>query len=116
MIRTGNDYRDSLNDGREIWIGGERVDDPCTHPQFKPVIDIRARIYDMQHDPKTQEAMTYEEQGERFAIGLRLPYEKQDWQDKREAVDLVMHDIGGVVTLYRPHPEPGERRVRVPER
>lgn len=98
MIRTGDEYRASLNDGRQIWINGERVEDPCTHPQFKPVIDVRARIYDMQHDAKTQEAMTYEEQGERFAIGLRLPYEQQDWQDKRDAVDLVMNDVGGVVT------------------
>ncbi len=98
MIRTGDEYRESLNDGRQIWIGGEKVDNPCTHPQMKPVIDVRARIYDMQHDPKTQAAMTYEEQGERFAIGLRLPYEKQDWQDKRDAVDLVADDVGGVVT------------------
>lgn len=25
MIRTGDEYRDSLRDGREIWIDGERV-------------------------------------------------------------------------------------------
>ncbi|WP_299848481.1 4-hydroxyphenylacetate 3-hydroxylase family protein [uncultured Roseovarius sp.] len=98
MIRTGDEYRASLNDGRQIWINGEKVDDPCAHPQIKPVIDVRARIYDMQHDAKTQDAMTYEEQGERFAIGLRLPFEQQDWQDKRDAVDLVMNDVGGVVT------------------
>lgn len=98
MIRTGDEYRESLNDGRQIWIGGERVDDPCNHPQFKPVIDVRARIYDMQHDSATQDAMTYEEQGERYAIGLRLPYEQKDWQDKRDAVDLVAKDVGGVVT------------------
>ncbi|MGB7322791.1 MAG: 4-hydroxyphenylacetate 3-hydroxylase family protein [Albidovulum sp.] len=98
MIRTGDEYRASLQDGREIWINGEKVGDPCIHPQFKPVIDVRARIYDMQHDPATQAAMTYEEDGERFAIGSRLPYEQKDWQDKRDAVDLVMNDIGGVVT------------------
>lgn len=98
MIRTGDEYRASLQDGREIWINGEKVGDPCIHPQFKPVIDVRARIYDMQHDPATQAAMTYEEDGERFAVGSRLPYEQKDWQDKRDAVDLVMNDIGGVVT------------------
>jgi 4-hydroxyphenylacetate 3-monooxygenase len=52
----------------------------------------------MQHEPATRDSMTYEEDGERFAIGLRLPYEQKDWDDKRKAVDLVMHDIGGVVT------------------
>ena len=98
MIRTGEEYRSSLDDGREVWINGERVEDICSHPQLKPVIDVRSRIYDMQHDPDTQKQTTYEENGERFAIGLRLPYEKKDWQDKRDAVDLVMHDIGGVVT------------------
>ena len=98
MIRTGEDYRDSIKDGRDVWINGARVDNLCGHPQLKPIIDVRARIYDMQHASETQEAMTYEDAGERFAIGLRLPFEKQDWQDKRDAVDLVTRDIGGVVT------------------
>ena len=98
MIRTGEEYRNSLDDGREVWISGKKVTDICLHPQLKPVIDVRARIYDMQHDPATQEHTTYKENKERFAIGLRLPYEKKNWEDKRKAVDLVMHDIGGVVT------------------
>ena len=98
MIRTGNEYRASLDDGREVWMNGEKVKDVCTHPQLKPVIDVRARIYDMQHAPSTKEQTAYQENGEDFAIGLRLPYEPKDWEDKRKAVDLVMHDIGGIVT------------------
>ena len=98
MIRTGNEYRQALRDGREVWINGEKVRDVTTHPSFKPVVDIRARIYDMQHEPATRDVMTYEEKGERFAIGLRLPFEQKDWSDKRTAVDAVTHEIGGVVT------------------
>ncbi len=98
MIKTGEQYRDSIRDGREVWINGERVEDVPNHPAFKPVIDARARIYDMQHEATTQDVMTYEEEGERFAIGSRLPYEQKDWEDKRRAVDHVMHDLGGVVT------------------
>ena len=79
-------------------MNGGKVKDVCTHPQLKPVIDVRARIYDMQHDPSTKDQTTYQENGEDFAIGLRLPYEPKDWEDKRKAVDLVMHDIGGIVT------------------
>ena len=59
MIRTGDEYRESIRDGREVWINGERVDDVPTHPAFKPIVDIRARIYDMAHDPATREVMTY---------------------------------------------------------
>ncbi len=38
MLRTGDDYRQSLRDGREVWIEGERVDDVTTHAAFKPTI------------------------------------------------------------------------------
>ena len=69
MIRNGNEYRESIRDGREVHINGERVRDVTTHPSFKPLVDIRARIYDMAHDPKTRDLMTYEEGGERSPIG-----------------------------------------------
>ncbi|HET7095104.1 MAG TPA: 4-hydroxyphenylacetate 3-hydroxylase N-terminal domain-containing protein, partial [Thermomicrobiales bacterium] len=38
------------------------------------------------------------ETGERFAIGPKLPRTQDDWRAKRRAVDLVLDDIGGVVT------------------
>ena len=61
--------------------------DVTSHPMFKPLVDIRARIYDMQHEPATRDVMTYEENGERFAIGLKLPFKQQDWTDKRRSID-----------------------------
>ena len=99
MIRTSAEYRDSLRDNREIHINGERVRDVTTHPAFKPVVDIRARIYDMQHDPATAPMMTVEgDDGDTNAIGNALPHTQDDWWAKRRATDLVMEDIGGVVT------------------
>jgi 4-hydroxyphenylacetate 3-monooxygenase len=100
MIRTGDEYRESIRDGREVWINGERVKDVTTHPAFKPIVDVRAHIYDMAHDAETQEAMSYvdPETGERNCIANRLPYEQQDWIDKRNAADLVMDHARGVVT------------------
>ena len=50
MIRTGQDYRDSIRGTRDVYINGEKVADVTTHPQFKPLVDIRARIYDMARD------------------------------------------------------------------
>ena len=79
MLRTGEEYRESIRDGREVYINGEKVEDVPTHPAFKPLVDIRARIYDMQHDPETRDVMTYEEDGERFSTGLKLPRTQHDW-------------------------------------
>src|SRR6202789_1791524 len=99
MIRTGDEYRQSIRDGREVYLNGERIEDVVTHPAFKPLVDIRARIYDMAHDPDTRSVMTYTDaHGEAHAIGLKLPHTQQDWWDKRRATDAVMNDIGGVVT------------------
>jgi len=98
MIRTGRQYIDSIRDGREVYLNGERVKDVSRHPAFKPLIDIRARIYDMQHDPATRDIMTYDDAGERNAIANKPPVCQQDWWDKRAAVDAVLSDVGGVVT------------------
>ena len=98
MIRTGNDYRASLRDGREVWMNGERVEDVTTHPAFRPIVDVRARIYDMAHEEAHRDRLTYKEDGEAFAVGLKLPRTQADWWDKRAAVDAVMDEIGGVVT------------------
>ena len=59
MIRTGEQYRDSIRDGRQVWINGERVKDVTAHPMFRPLVDVRARIYDMQHDPRSAHALSY---------------------------------------------------------
>src|SRR5699024_2688375 len=100
MIRTGQDYLDSIRDGRQVWIDGEKVEDVPTHPAFKPIVDIRARIYDMGHDPKTKDIMTYvdQETGEICSTGAKPPMEKSDWYDKKLAVETVLSDVGGVVT------------------
>jgi 4-hydroxyphenylacetate 3-monooxygenase len=98
MIRTGRQYLDSLRDGREVYIDGKRVADVTTHPSFKPLVDIRARIYDMQHEAATRDILSYQENGEWNAVANKLPRTQQDWWDKRKATDTVLDAIGGIVT------------------
>ena len=98
MIRTGDQYRDSIRDNREVYMNGERVKDVTRHPMFKPLVDIRARIYDMAHDSETADVMTVEQDGEVNAVGNALPYTQEDWWAKRRATDTVLETIGGVVT------------------
>lgn len=100
MIRTGAEYRDSLRDGREVWIDGVRVEDVPTHPAFHPIVDIRARIYDLAHEAATRDVMSYVDPatGERCPIGPKLPRTKDDWRAKRRAVDAALDDVGGIVT------------------
>jgi 4-hydroxyphenylacetate 3-monooxygenase len=99
MLRSGDEYRESIRDGREVWINGERVTDVTVHPMFKPIVDVRARIYDLAHEDATRELMSYVDPttGERNAVGLKPPLTRDDWHAKRRAVDCVLDDVGGVV-------------------
>jgi len=74
--------------------------DVTTHPAFRPIVDIRARIYDLAHEQATQERMSYldAKTGERCPVASKLPMTKADWHDKRLAVDTVLDDVGGIVT------------------
>jgi len=55
---TGEEYLESLRDGREIWIYGERVKDVTTHPAFRNTVRMIARLYDALHKPATKEILT----------------------------------------------------------
>jgi len=100
MLGTGDDYRDSLRDGRAVWIEGERVEDVPNHPAFRPIVDARARIYDLAHEPALREVLTLVDpaSGERRLVAHRLPRTPADWQAKRAAVDATLDELGGVVT------------------
>lgn len=57
---TGDEYLESLRDGREVWIYGEQVKDVTTHPAFRNSSRMIARLYDALHDPETKEVLTCE--------------------------------------------------------
>ena len=47
---TGQEFLDSLDDGREIWIYGERVKKITQHPAFQNTARMIARLYDALHE------------------------------------------------------------------
>src|SRR5437667_9097745 len=55
---TGAEYLESLRDGREVYIYGERVADVTAHPAFRNTARSIARLYDALHDPKSQPVLT----------------------------------------------------------
>src|ERR1700683_1365156 len=49
---TGREFLDSLDDGREVWIYGERVGKITDHPAFRNTARMIARLNDALHaDP-----------------------------------------------------------------
>jgi 4-hydroxyphenylacetate 3-monooxygenase len=54
---TGEEYLESLRDGREIYIYGERVEDVTKHPAFRNGARSVAQLYDALHDPAADPAL-----------------------------------------------------------
>ena len=55
---TGDEYIESLRDGREIFLYGDRVRDVTTHPAFRNPVRMTARLYDALHDPAKRDVLT----------------------------------------------------------
>lgn len=55
---TGEEYVESLQDGREVWMYGEQIKDVTAHPAFRNPIRMTARLYDALHDPEEQDVLT----------------------------------------------------------
>src|ERR1700730_13344908 len=51
-MRTGAEYRQSLRDGRRVWVMGEGlIDDVTTHPATRAMVDEYVAWYDRHADP-----------------------------------------------------------------
>jgi 4-hydroxybutyryl-CoA dehydratase/vinylacetyl-CoA-Delta-isomerase len=50
-MKTGDDYRASIRDGRRIFFDGDQVEDVTTHPLMRHGVDRIARGYDRYYQP-----------------------------------------------------------------
>ena len=60
MIRTGEQYLDSIRDGRKIYIADELVTDPTSHPAFENIAQTYATLYDLKADPALSDKILIE--------------------------------------------------------
>ena len=86
-LRTANQYRESLKDGREVYCLGERVDDVTTHPYLKLCTDWCAAYFVMAQDPRYRDLFTTKnEEGEEVSFNFVPLRKKEDLFRRREIV------------------------------
>jgi aromatic ring hydroxylase len=54
---SGDEYLESLRDGRTVYFDGEKIGDVTTHPAFRNSARSIARLYDALHDPSRRDAL-----------------------------------------------------------
>jgi aromatic ring hydroxylase len=86
-LLTGDEYLESLRDGRQVWIDGERVDDVTVHPAFRNAARSIARLYDDLHDPASRNLMTADDRhGIRTHRFFMPSYSETDLLASRDAI------------------------------
>ena len=94
MLRTGQEYLESLRDGRRVMCAGEMIDDITTHPKTRGYAHQVAVFYDFHLDPEHQEHLTYvDEDGVRRANQWKLPRSKDDAIEKRKYYDYIFRNF-----------------------
>ena len=95
---TGKQYVERLNDGREVWLRGERID-VTMHPALAGTLSEIARLCDLQHDPEHQDAMTFlsPESGRRISASYLLPHTKADLAARRRNAETWAEESWGLL-------------------
>jgi 4-hydroxyphenylacetate 3-monooxygenase len=79
-LRSGEQFKESLRDGRHVVVDGRDVEDVTTEPTLKGGIDTLAAMYDAQLDPAHADVTTSvdPDTGERIATGWLVPRSRED--------------------------------------
>jgi 4-hydroxyphenylacetate 3-monooxygenase len=85
-VRTGQQYLDSLADGRHVIVDGEVVTDVTTHPAFEGIARTIAGLYDFAADPANDMTYVAPETGREALKPFMIPRTAEDLRAWRESI------------------------------
>ena len=96
--RTGAQYLEGLGgDGREIWLGGERIDDVVGHPKLGAGARSMAALFDLQHERPDELLMPSPDTGKPVNVTHLQPKCQADLERRRKAIKLMAELHGGIM-------------------
>src|SRR5215467_10608297 len=104
-IRRGEEYLESLRDGRRLWLMGERVEDVTTHPALAGCARSVAAVYDLQHDAAHRDLLTIPSPstGQPVSRSYQEPRTVDDPASQRRMYELLVRRAGGVAARLPQH-------------
>jgi 4-hydroxyphenylacetate 3-monooxygenase len=99
MSRTGQQYIDSLRDGRAVYVNGERVKDVTEHSAFRGAVRSIAGLYDLTASSERRDVMTYPSPrtGERVSAAFLLPRDRAELAQRRDALQALAESTYGLM-------------------
>lgn len=85
-MRRGKDYLKSLDDGRSVYLYGDKIDDIATHPAFTGISRTVGALYDFSSDPANDMTYTASETGTLANKAFMIPRSSADLTSRRDAI------------------------------
>jgi aromatic ring hydroxylase len=88
-LRTVDQYKASLRDGRVVYFSGQPVDDVTTHPVIGIAVDHAAIDYKIAHDPQYRELAVYGDAatGQEYSRYFKIPADTEDLLKRSELIE-----------------------------
>jgi aromatic ring hydroxylase len=88
-LRTVNEYKASLLDGRVVYFRGQRVEDVTTHPVIGVAVDHAAIDYKIAHDPQHRDLAVYQDKeiGQEYSRYFKIPSQPDDLLKRSELIE-----------------------------
>ncbi len=102
-LKSFEQHRESLRDGREVYFGGERVEDVTTHPLLGVAMAHAAIDYQLAEEPEHRDLATYvdSETDEVYSRYFKIPQDTDDLLKRRELIATGTRAGKGVVPLIK---------------
>lgn len=102
-LRSPDQFKEGLRDGRVVYYRGEAVDDVVAHHDLGIGVEHVALDFAMAEDPAHSELMTWQDNalGERASRYFKVPESAGDLLNRREMIERSTRLGGGVVLLIK---------------
>ena len=98
-LRTADEYRTSLQDGRVMWYRGKRVDDVLSEPDLRVAVEHSAVDFEVGHDPAYRDLAVFSEGGEDFSAYYRIPRSTDDLLARMQLIETTTALGGTLISL-----------------
>ena len=96
--RTGEQYLAGLRaDEREIWLEGERITDPSSHPKLEGAARSLARLFDLQHEEPDVFLFESPDTGQPVNVTHVHPKSRDDLERRRVASKRIADTTAGMM-------------------
>ena len=101
-LRTGAEFKASLDDGRHVWVNGQKLAKVTDDPALNAGIDLLATMFDDQFRPETADLLTMkdEQTGQVVSRNWQVPRTVEDLRQRRKVIEYT--SVKTVGTFGRP--------------